>query len=484
MLARQGGERNDPMSEIGVDGTARDGARWRRAVRLAWRERSVRWQLLATFVLVTTVAAAAASALLIYNARRATTLEIAASVDLAERFVRATVEHLDATMPGGLLLEDLPARLGTMRHVRFLVTTPSGRPAWLSPATRDRPTGEPAAAPAWFAALVADAVPGRSVTVTSGGRRIGTVVVTGDAADEIAEVWRNMTDLAAVALAVAVVVIGVLHVALGRVLDPLSRVAEGLRALESGRFQHRVPVPGVRELRDIAGRFNALAGALGAARAENARLNRRLVDVQDAERRQIAIELHDELGPCLFGLKANAASLGRLAGALPAETGGPLAARAEALIEIAERIQTANRRLLRRVRPMALGHVPLAEALADLVADIRAHATGCAITLETGRLAEGYGDAVDLTVYRCVQEGLTNAARHAGARSVTVTLAEAADGGLRLTIADDGAGMAADAPRGLGLAGMEERVRALGGTLDIDAAAGGTTLAVTIPVRA
>lgn len=474
------------MAATSLDGageeTAPRAAGKPRLARALWHDRSVRWQVLAVFVLVTVLAGAAAAALLVYNARRATALEVAASVDLAERFVRATAEHLDATMPGGLLLEDLPLRLGTMRHVRLFVTTPSGRPVWLSPPSRDRLADVPAPAPAWFAALVADDVPGRPVTVTSGGLRIGTVLITGDATDEVAEAWRDITDVGAVALAVAAIVVVVLHLALGRILEPLSRVSEGLQALERGRLDHRVPVGGVRELRAIAGRFNALAGALAAARADNARLARRLVDAQDAERRQIAIELHDELGPCLFGLKANAATLGRLAGALPDAAGAPIAARAETLIGIAERIQSANRRLLRRVRPMALGHVPLAEAIADVVADIRGHAPEVTVTLDTGRLAAGYGDAVDLTLYRCVQEGLTNAVRHAGARAVAVGIGEEADGGLRLSVEDDGRGIDRDAARGLGLTGMEERVRALGGALAVaPRPAGGTALVVTIP---
>ena len=66
----------------------------------------------------------------------------------------------------------------------------------------------------------------------------------------------------------------------------------------------------VGRLGDIVDRFNALAGALESARGENARLNRRLVTAQDDERREIATELHDELGACLFGLRANVLSAG------------------------------------------------------------------------------------------------------------------------------------------------------------------------------
>ena len=73
-----------------------------------------------------------------------------------------------------------------------------------------------------------------------------------------------------------------------------------------------------QEFAAITDHFNALAEALEAARAENLRLNHRLITAQDDERRRTALDLHDEVGPSLFGLKANAASIASVAGELPA----------------------------------------------------------------------------------------------------------------------------------------------------------------------
>src|SRR5262249_42906090 len=98
--------------------------------------------------------------------------------------------------------------------------------------------------------------------------------------------------------------------------------------------------------------------------------------------------------------------------------------------------------------------------------------------LDTTNLATTYGDTIDLTIYRCVQESLTNAIRHAAANQVVITVGEAAGEAsqLVLEIADDGHGIGADAPRGLGVAGMEERVRALGGQFAIEPRPGGGTM--------
>src|SRR5262249_32023455 len=150
----------------------------------------------------------------------------------------------------------------------------------------------------WFQALLHVENLRRDVPVVSGGRPVGTIVVVGEAADEIVEIWQDVLDLALLALVLNAAVFGVLYFALGRVLHPLTRLPAALREPQDGHFRHRLPRAAGRELADVTERFNALADSLAAARMDNARLNRKLLTVQDDERRQIAMELHDELGPC------------------------------------------------------------------------------------------------------------------------------------------------------------------------------------------
>jgi two-component system sensor histidine kinase UhpB len=103
----------------------------------------------------------------------------------------------------------------------------------------------------------------------------------------------------------------------------------------------------------------------------------------------------------------------------------------------------------------------------------------------------GYGDSVDLTVYRCVQESLTNVVRHAQAKHVGVELGELASEGngngereLALTVRDDGRGIDPAAPPGFGLRGMQERVQGLGGRYKVETASGrGTCIRIVIPLR-
>lgn len=463
-----------------------------RLAHLLWHGRSVRSQVLATFLVINIIAAGATAAIVIFNAKRATEVEIAASVATAERLVRASVDDLGHTIPGGLMLEDLLTRIGPMRHVRLLISTPNGKPVWLARLTSDGGDGKDHAAPRWFAAMINVDDLRREVPVVSSGVRIGTILVLGDPRDEIAEVWADMSSLGAMGLAVDLGVILILYFAFGRVLTPLSALSDGLRQLEEGRFRHRLPVPKTKELAGLAHRFNALAGSLGLARTENLELHRRLIEAQDDERRLIARELHDELGPCLFGLKANLGSLDRIAGALPPNEAARARERTAILAEIADRLQTVNRRLLQRLRPMALGAIPLVDAISALIPEFAQHENAPHFRFHPAHLAESYGDCVDLTVYRCLQEGLTNVVRHARAQVVDIRIEETpytffGEGepvrSLQIAIRDDGSGISPDVRLGMGLTGMKERVEALGGRFSISAlASGGTRLEVFLPL--
>jgi two-component system sensor histidine kinase UhpB len=144
---------------------------------------------------------------------------------------------------------------------------------------------------------------------------------------------------------------------------------------------------------------------------------------------------------------------------------------------------------------MALGHVALADAVAGLATDFEGADPDRRFALEIGRLAHSYGNCIDLTVYRCLQEGITNAARHAGAGTISARVGEEVSGpaatgdsgaaSLRLSVRDDGSGIAPGTVPGMGWSGMEERVRALGGRLSLlSEPDGGTRLDVVIPLEA
>ena len=452
---------------------------------MLWRNRSVRAQLLLVFVLIDVVAVLVAGSVAIARARMQTRIEMAASIRLAEFLVSDAVSLARQALPAEQFLDALPAQLQSIRHVRIQVRDAAGIPitgSLSADKTDARRDVVRSPAPAWFAALVAPPIASRDVPVTVDGRTIGRVEIAGEPADEIAEVWDNLVAIGTIGIPLNAAMIALLYVVFGRVLDPLTVLAAGLSELEHQSYNVRLPMPPTRELSVIADHFNALAAALATARAENVSLNRRLITAQDDERRRTALELHDEVGPCLFGLKANTSSIASATAHLPEKARQIVAQRLQDIGGIIEHLQTINRSILDRLRPMALGHVPLAELLGQLIRERSRQYPEITFSFTADALKASYGDSTDLTLYRCVQESLTNVVRHAQAKHINVELAEAA-AWLDLVVRDDGRGMPANAPAGFGLRGMQERVEGLGGRYRLDSAPGrGTIVNISLPL--
>lgn len=446
------------------------------------RRISLRTRVLGAVLAINLAAAAVACAVVVVNARVAAEREMVASVEMARNMVREAAERVSAA-PGTPLSAAFPAHLRHLRHVRIALEGPDGGPQMLAP----EDAAEAESAPAWFARLIGVSQVTHRMDVVADGTLLGRVRIEGVPDDEVAEVWDDVFDFASVALAVNLVILTALFVALGQVRRDLARFSGALRELERHEYACRVEPPRIRELAEVADHFNALAQTLGAAREENARLYTRLVSLQEDERRQIARDLHDELGPLMFGLKASADSLIRLAAGAEGEAARLMVPRAQGLIEIVERMQVANRRLLARIRPAALDHVPLRDVLSSLIADFRQHDPERRFAMEVGRVADHYDPSFDATVYRCAQEGITNALRHGNAGSIAITVTEDERIGvgalLRLVVSDDGRGPPAVPALGHGLSGMKERVRALGGTCRLERGArGGARLVVELPI--
>jgi two-component system sensor histidine kinase UhpB len=233
--------------------------------------------------------------------------------------------------------------------------------------------------------------------------------------------------------------------------------------------------------------LNHLAAALGAAVDDKRRLAERVVSLQDAERKEIARELHDEFGPYLFALRAHAGALARIADAGEPNLGA-LRKHGNAILEQVDTLQQSNRRVLERLRPVGLAELGLRQALGALLRLWGESHPGVVVEAAISPVLGETGETVDLTIYRIIQEALTNVFRHANATHVNVTVepAEAETtrdgrGSARVLVSDNGCGLKADHKLGLGLTGMRERILALGGSLTVASAASGVTVEAVIP---
>src|SRR5215468_1075952 len=165
--------------------------------------------------------------------------------------------------------------------------------------------------------------------------------------------------------------------------------------------------------------------------------------------------------------------MAKAAEALPEGAAADMKERVRDLNAIIDHLQAINRGMLNRLRPMSLGQLPLADVLSELVSGRAREYPQIRFSFEAEGIERSYGEPIDLTLYRCVQEGLTNAIRHAQASRVDVEVGEATQRNgteravVRLTVRDDGRGIDPEAPRGLGSLGMQERVEGLGGEYEV-----------------
>jgi signal transduction histidine kinase len=202
---------------------------------------------------------------------------------------------------------------------------------------------------------------------------------------------------------------------------------------------------------------------------------------QEEERRRIARELHDGVGPALASLNIRL----RTARKLLERDHHPVAEEIEELAELAQANIQDIRRLIQDLRPAALDELGLMSALREYVARYQEeHGLEVALALPEGD--ERLPAPVETALFRIAQEALNNVAKHAQARRVEVAMTHDR-GGVTLHIADDGRGFDPQAPQPgthLGLWSMRERVEQLGGRFEVESAPGaGTTVRAIIPLR-
>lgn len=200
--------------------------------------------------------------------------------------------------------------------------------------------------------------------------------------------------------------------------------------------------------------------------AELTELTRHLQSVREDERAHLARELHDELGALLTAAKLEAARLKRAAGEMAPE----VAERLKQINATLDRGIALKRRIIEDLRPSSLSNLGLAAAL-----EIQAREFGqrAEIAVQTRLEPVALEPNAQMTVYRVVQESLTNIAKYAHARAVTIDLA-AQDGKVEVGVRDDGVGFDPVSVRhgAHGLLGMRYRVEAEGGRLQVDSAPG------------
>jgi two-component system, NarL family, sensor histidine kinase UhpB len=332
-------------------------------------------------------------------------------------------------------------------------------------------------APGWFVDLLALPDMRAAFPVVIDGKRVADIVFDPDLSADIYEKWIGFLAILVSAVALALLTGIIAYVTAGAALAPLRDLGEGLSRLRQGSYGDFITPAGPPEIRRSAAEANELAQTLNRLSRDNRSLLRKIVSLQDDERRDLARELHDELGPLLFGIRANAVTLLDATRRDQAQLDSSVGR----LVQSVEALQQANRRILDRLRPLYIDELGLAKSIETLLRNARSQAPQLEQTTDIDSRLGDIDGLLSHTVYRVIQEGVTNVLRHANASAMKIT-ANLQSGQLFIEVADNGAGIPPNNVFGRGLTGMHERVRALGGTFELLRDNGLTCIRCRLPV--
>jgi two-component system sensor histidine kinase UhpB len=376
--------------------------------------------------------------------------ELAAALATGERSEIATLQDIAGPPPREALIRIVSGFDGS-RHVQADLLINGALIARSHPAPVSVPS------PGWFSALATPTLKPQRLPVPGGMLRLTPLPL-----NEVGERWSEARKLIGL-LALSSILAGAFcFVTAAWSLRRLARLSEALQRLAQGREVGTLPEIGAPEIARVARSFNQMQQTLAKVARENHSLSAQLDRIAEEERTELARDLHDEVGPLLFALSAWAT-----AARMQHAAGNPAAATAslQSLEQSAAALQHTVRDLLRRLRDSAPASTDLPAALAELVAFWQALRPQTKFTLALALGHEDLPEPVRAALFRVAQEGISNAVRHGDATTIAIRLTLAGQA-ASLSVHDDGSTEPTQSD-GLGLVGLEERLKALGGALDI-----------------
>jgi|EndMetStandDraft_5_1072996.scaffolds.fasta_scaffold27943_3 two-component system sensor histidine kinase UhpB len=435
-----------------------------------WERLSLRTRLLLPLGLMF-VAALLAGGISLQIFSRAQLMEEAEPAARSARAVAAALNGaLRTSANPQATLEAFVQSLGSSETIRYQRL---GTDLDVHPADVQTPLGT---VPDWFVGLLAIPEFKAAFPVMIEGKQVGDIVFAPDLSADIYEKWIGFLAIACSGMVLMLLTWVIAHFAARSALRPLQNLGDGLTRMRTGDYEQPIAATGPPEIRKSAQEANELARTLNQLSQDNRGLLRRIVSLQDDERQDMARELHDELGPLLFGIRANTVALLE---SIPRGE-AKLTDAAEGILQSVETLQQANRRILDRLRPLYIQELGLEKSIQTLLQNAKTQAPDLKVTSQIDPRLNEVDGLLSQTIYRVIQEAVTNVLRHARANAMHVA-ADIDDREVTLEISDDGIGFPPDRMFGRGLTGMLERVRALSGSLELLREGGRTCVRCRLP---
>jgi two-component system sensor histidine kinase UhpB len=382
--------------------------------------------------------------------------ELHAALDVGKQMLRDAIKEIEHAPNPFQQTQAIIDRFSGGRHLKVsLIDTQGARVVSSHLALPENP------APEWLFRLLSGPVEATRFELPPRLKGYSSFLLETDARNEIQELWEDLESNLVLLGGLSLLILSLIYLTLGHELKPLDELRKAFAIISDGNYAPRLRETGPRDVREVSKGFNEMAQRLGQIEIRNAQLQEQLLTVQEEERAQLARDLHDEIGPLLFAVEMDAASLKR-------SLGDGIDPQARERIDAIRAAVNESRKqvidILGRLRTGTVEDLGLQAAVESLVRFWQSRQPG--LKIEHTVPDAGIGVERDAVAYRVIQESLSNAVRHGRPSIIGICVQQTGNGTARITVKDDGGGLKSEHV-GYGLTGMRERVSAIGGALSV-----------------
>ncbi len=415
----------------------------------------------------------------IWQARNAVKEEVQSSINLAVQLISIGFSQVPQT----LMDENdwLPKfnSLKETRHLKIQLREPSGRV--ISFAHKNQQTNDDEKPPQWFVRWVEGEHPKAEHQITTADGQQLTLMIEANSLDEITEVWQESLAFFGSLFLLTLLTFLAVNVVFNKALKSIAIIVDGLKLIETGKYQQKLPDFSTKEYDSIAKAINHMADELAAAQQKNRALTQHSLEIQEDERQRLSQELHDELGQSLTAIKVMAVTAAHKKADIKMTT--------NSIINVCDHLIKVVRSMMHQLHPLILTELGLKATMEDLVNHWSVRNPELKLEITCPEEVEQLEQKITIQVFRVVQECLTNIVRHANANqaNVCLTIEQQEKSGKVLTVqvSDNGQGCSAEKIKtGFGLLGMKERINSLDGEFSIQTQPGqGMRIIASIPLK-
>jgi two-component system, NarL family, sensor histidine kinase UhpB len=320
-------------------------------------------------------------------------------------------------------------------------------------------------APKWFISIMEDfstVLPEKRININIRGKKFGYILINPEPMYEYSEIWQQIQNGFWVILLFFGFVNIMIFIVFYHTLKPINSIIDGFQKLEDENYKAKINKINILELDIIGQNFNKMVKKLKESNDKIHKLSQDLINVQEQEKKELARNLHDELGQSLTAIQAEAASI---------KKNKKEESRIQALdsiIKISKNMMFSTRELIKKLSLGILEEMGFEIAITDLINDWSRRHPKVSINYSYDKNLDGLiPSAFEGRIYRIIQEALTNITKHSNPKNITINFQFKKNKNLiEIIILNDGIKTKLDKQKGFGLSGMIERVNQMNGTIN------------------